>query len=146
MYIRIADKNPMKDVSVPGWAPNSVIIQNAAKYDNEGKIIIDGIIDGIEENGLVVEFTQDELETALQQGTVDSLPQIHAGSVCCFETDSIEDWLNDCVPDLERMGYDINDPNLRIWQVWGEEKDVADFEGTYVVPEKSEDITEKIRR
>lgn len=144
MYIRIAIKNPVEDYSVPGWAPNSIIIENTNAFALQDA---KAIIDELEEKGLVVEFTREELQQALQNDTADELPQIHAGAVCCFKVDSVEEWLEEHYADLERMGY-FSDGHLaddmRVWEVFGQEKDTDDIEGVYVVVKNVKDITEEV--
>lgn len=144
MYIRIAKKNPVEDYSVPGWAPNSIIIENTNAFAAQDA---ESIIEELEEKGLVVEFTAEELQQALENDTVDELPQIHFGAVATFKADSIKEWIKNHYDDLERMGYFDGKElleDMRIWEVFGEEKDVDDFEGVYVIAKDSKDITEEV--
>ncbi|HHV75521.1 MAG TPA: hypothetical protein GXX41_12985 [Thermoanaerobacterium sp.] len=145
MYIRIAKKNPVEDYSVPGWAPNSVIIENTNAFGTQDA---EAIIEELEEKGLVVEFTKEELQQAIENDTVDELPQIHAGAVCCYKVNNLEEWLEKHYDDLERMGYFTNGvlaEDMRIWEVFGKEKDVDDIEGVYIVVEDAKDITNEIK-
>lgn len=144
MYIRIAQKNPVEDYSVPGWAPNSIIIENTTAFQQNKDA--ETIIAELEERGLVVEFTAEDLEKAIENNA-DELPQIHFGAVATFEAPSIEDWLSEYYNDLERMGY-FSDGQLledmRIWEVKGQVKEVDDMEGVYIIAEDAVDITEKV--
>jgi hypothetical protein len=143
MYIRIAKKNPKEDYSVPGWAPNSVIIENTNAFATQDA---EAIIEELEEKGLVVEFTAEELQQAIEDDTVDELPQIHFGAVATFKVNSIEEWLENHYNDLERMGYFTDGQlleGMHIWEVFGEEKDVDDMEGVYIIVEDAKDITEE---
>lgn len=164
MYIWVAAKNPLEDNSVPGWMPNYGIICHS-KYANiiheipyanlQNMVMrnyilhyLELLIEDIEDKGLVVPFTAEELMWAITEGeeAINALPQIHAGAVCCYEVDSVEEWVELYLVDLERIGY-FEDGELsegmRIWQVWGKIKDIDDMEGVYIIPTDAKDITEE---
>ena len=144
MYIRIASKNPILDHSVPGWAPNSVIIEQLCHGLNDPQ----QMIEFLEAAGWVVEFTATQLAEAMQHNTLNLLPQLYVDAVCCFEADSIEEWARLYAEDLVRMGYitsagNLAEPDLRVWQVEGDIIDVEDCEGIYVKAVNARDITDK---
>jgi len=144
MFIRVAKKNPTQDFSVPGRAPNSIIIKQVYWRPTDPQEIINRLLRA----GWVVKFTAAELAEALEAGdaAVDALPQLHVDGVCCFEADSIEEWARECSDALFRMGYitpfgDLTEPDLRVWVVEGDPIDIEDYEGVYVKSRSAKDIT-----
>jgi hypothetical protein len=146
MYIRIAKKNPKKDYSVPGWIPNNMLV--GYFENNLDNPTSQNIIEALKEDGWIVPFSTEELEKALgNDEALDSLPKIHVGAVCCFKADSIEEWIENYHNDLERMGYFHKKEllaEMRVWEVFGKEKDVDDMEGVYVIAKDAKDITEEV--
>lgn len=143
LFIRIAKKNPLEDYSVPGWSPNSVIIENLFLDDPKA------ILKELKKRHYIVRFSEEQLSEALKTNTLDKLPQLYVDGVCCFQAESIKDWAETYGDDLYRMGY-INkdgtlvDDTLKVWLVEGIPiPDIEDVEGIYVKPTKVKDITKE---
>lgn len=152
-YIRVARKNPTEDQSVVGWAPNSVHVEQAPSYEEyEDEQDVDAIIEELEDRGMIVGFSGEDLQEALDNDTVDDLPQLKVGGVASFEAESLDDWVEINLPALESMGYFRNgqldqdagfgEGEMKIWALNGEDQDIEDIEGVYVKAEEAVDITE----
>jgi hypothetical protein len=168
-YYRVAQKNPLNDFSIPGWAGSAFLVERERDRIEEecgrrgqdlpdAKALAHLIVNGLEKQNFVVEFAESTLARHLAQGTLDKMrpTSIHARGVCCYAADDLEEWARHYAPDLAHTGYlDENfqlrkkpdfDKDLRVWEIEGNDDDMGDFDGDYVIPRSVRDVTSEAQK